>query len=292
MRWLITGASGMLGTDLRGELNRSGEEVLTVSLPEFDITDRDAVLALMAHARPDVVVNCAAFTQVDDCETREEEATLVNGAAPGFFAEGANATGSLLVQISTDFVFDGSARRPYEVDDEPAPVSAYGRSKLRGEIEAAKGERHVILRTSWLFGERGWNFVEAMRRQIDGERSELRVVDDQVGRPTWTPHLASAIVRLAHAALRDETVRGIFHYGDADPCSWFDFARAIVEELDRRSLLPNPVAVVPITSAEIARPARRPAWSVLSTERYERVTGSRVEQWREGLADYLGGAGK
>jgi dTDP-4-dehydrorhamnose reductase len=287
MRWLITGAAGMVGSDLQHELKGRSEETVAVGRVELDVSDRDAVLSLVRQTRPDVIVNCAAFTRVDDCETNQQQADAINGLAVETLATAANDTDALLVHISTDFVFDGSATTPYDVDHPTAPVSAYGRSKLLGEEAARRARNHVILRTSWLFGIHGWNFVEAMRKQVTAGKNELRVVDDQRGKPTYTPHLAQAIINLSTAAIGDDAHRGVFHYADDDECSWFDFAVEIMRQLDERSELPQKVNVIPVTTADFPRPAQRPPYSVLSTRRYSEVTGQTPESWREGLEEYL-----
>jgi dTDP-4-dehydrorhamnose reductase len=272
LKWLITGAGGMLGTDLHEELAARDETVAALSRADLDITDSRLVRAAVREHAPDVIVNCAAYTKVDLAETEEAAANAINGSAVELLASAANEGGALLVQVSTDFVFDGAKRDPYEVNDATNPLAAYGRSKLLGEIAATHAERHCIVRTSWLFGVHGPNFVEAIRNQVRKGTSPLRVVNDQRGRPTYTPHLARAIVRLAlHEA------QGIVHYADADECSWYDFARAIAVGHD----------VVPVSTEEFPRPARRPAYSVLSTERYERLTGVTPESWQDGLRDYL-----
>lgn len=276
-RWLVTGAAGMLGTDLVNELQARGESVVAVDREDFDITDGGAVAAALEEIRPTIVVNCAAYTQVDAAEEHESVANGINGSAVEILAHAANRAGALLVQISTDFVFDGSRRTPYEVNHPVSPISAYGRSKLLGEQAAAQAGEHLIVRTAWLFGTRGPNFVEAIRNQVRKGTNPLRVVDDQRGRPTYTPHLAHALIRLS----MNDQARGIVHYADEGECTWFDFARAIVEELQA------PTEVVPVTTAEFPRPAQRPAYSVLSTERYERLTGVRPESWRDGLHEYL-----
>lgn len=276
MRWLITGAGGMVGTDLRNELSARGEEVIAPAKAQLDITDRDAVMRVAADAQPDVIVNCAAYTKVDAAETDESLANAINGSAVEFLADAANRTNALLVQISTDFVFDGSGTRPYDVNDATGPLSAYGRSKLIGERAATHAERHLILRTSWLFGVHGPNFVEAIRGQIRKGANPLRVVHDQRGRPTYTPHLASAIIRVAQRG-----ATGVMHYADEAECTWYDFACAIGEECGAD------VRIDPVTSDEFPRPAKRPAYSVLSTERYERLTGVRPDSWRDGLREYL-----
>lgn len=287
MRWMITGAAGMVGSDLHNELKGLAEETVAVGRVELDVADRTAVVSLVRSTKPDVIVNCAAYTKVDDCETNEELANAINGHAVGTLADAANETGALLVHISTDFVFDGTSRRPYEVTDPTTPLSAYGRSKLLGEQAAARANRHAIVRTSWLFGIHGWNFVEAIRKQIALGRTELRVVNDQRGKPTYTPHLAAAIIELANVAWRQEEHRGIFHYADEAECTWFDFASEIIRQLGERGELPQPVRMTPVTTAEFPRPAHRPAYSVLSTRRYTDATGQRPESWKEGLEEYL-----
>lgn len=271
----------MLGTDVRDELASRGEQTVALSRADLDVTDAHAVRLAVQRHRPSVIVNCAAYTKVDHAESDEPVANAINGSAVEHLAAAANETDALLVQISTDFVFAGDADAPYEVNAPTAPLSAYGRSKLLGEHAAAQAEKHLILRTSWLFGTNGPNFVEAIRGQLRKGTNPLRVVSDQRGRPTYTPHLATAIVRLSSIAHWSEVARGVFHYADADECSWYDFARAIVEESGAHT------DVRPVTTDEFPRPARRPAYSVLSTERYERVTEVAPASWREGLREYL-----
>jgi dTDP-4-dehydrorhamnose reductase len=277
VRWLITGGSGMVATDLRDELQSRDLDVVSVTRNDLDVTDHEAISALVRKTRPSVIVNCAAYTRVDDAEANEPVATAINGSGVEFLADAANRVDALLVQISSDFVFDGKKSAPYEVNDATAPLSAYGRSKLVGEHAARSARNHLILRTAWLFGVHGHNFVESIRNQVKKATNPLRVVNDQRGRPTYTPHLAHAIIRLA----QNERARGIVHYADDDECTWFDFARAIVEELGAAT------DVIPVTTSEFPRPAVRPAYSVLSTERYERLTGVRPESWRDGLHEYL-----
>lgn len=284
---MIAGAGGMLSTDLLRELRDRDIDVIAVGIDELDITNRDAVLHIAEQARPDILINCAAYTKVDDCETDEAEATRINGDAVANLAEAASRWNTLLIQISTDFVFDGAKARPYEVADKPSPLSAYGRSKLAGEIAAAKAPRHQIVRTSWLFGRNGWNFVEAIRKQVLSGKKELSVVDDQRGRPTYTPHLSAALIRLGMHGLGSAAAHGIFHYADEEECTWFDFAVEIVEQMIERGEATSDVVVNPTTSDHFPRPAKRPAYSVLSTERYTRVTGVAPESWREGLAAYF-----
>jgi dTDP-4-dehydrorhamnose reductase len=273
---LIAGAGGMVGHDLRHELTSRGETVVALTRTELDITDSRAVSNAVREHRPKIIVNCAAYTKVDQAEQEESVANAINGSAVELLAAAANEVDALLVHISTDFVFDGTKQTPYDVTDPTAPLSAYGRSKLLGEQAATHAKRHAIVRTAWLFGVHGPNFVEAIRNQIRKGTNPLRVVQDQRGRPTYTPHLAAALVRIA---LSGHT--GIFHYADAGECTWFDFAKAIVEESGAST------EVLPVTTDEFPRPAKRPAYSVLSTERYERVTGVAPAEWREGLREYF-----
>jgi dTDP-4-dehydrorhamnose reductase len=273
-RWLITGAAGMVGRDLADELTSRGEEVIALAKSDLDISDSRAVFARIGEIKPSIIVNCAAYTKVDAAEEHESMANAINGSSVEFLALAANEVEALLVQLSSDFVFDGAKTTPYDINDATHPLSAYGRSKLLGELAATHAEKHLIVRTSWLFGMNGPNFVEAIRNQIRKGTDPLRVVDDQRGKPTYTPHLANAVIRLAQL-----DARGIVHYADDDECSWYDFARVIAEG--------SGVTVKPVSSDEFRRPATRPAYSVLSTERYERLTGVRPESWREGLRDYL-----
>jgi dTDP-4-dehydrorhamnose reductase len=268
----------MVGQDVCAALESRGETVLPLTKSDLDITDAAAVRDAVRRTKPDIIVNCAAYTKVDDAETNEHLATAINGSAVEFLAGAANEFGALLVQISTDFVFDGAKRTPYEVNDATAPLSAYGRSKLIGEQAATLARKHIVLRTAWLFGVHGRNFVEAIRGLVRKGTNPLTVVNDQRGRPTYTLHLADAIIRLAQRAHGDENARGILHYADEPECTWFDFARAIAGDQ---------ATVTPVSSDAFPRPAKRPAYSVLSTERYERITGVKPESWAEGLREYL-----
>jgi len=278
VKWLITGAGGMVGSDLRNALAARGEDFLPLTRSDLDSTGLRAVTAAVVDARPTIIDNCGGFTRVDDSESNERLANAINGSSVELLAEAANAVEALLVHLSTDFVFDGRSQVPYDINDRTAPLSVYGRSKLLGEHAASHARKHVIVRTSWLFGVNGANFVEAIRKQIEKGTNPLRVVNDQRGRPTYTPHLTAAIIRIANL-----DARGMIHYADAPDCTWFDFARAIVEELGAD------VALKPVLTEDFPRPAARPPYSVLSTERYERLTGVRPESWREGLQEYLSG---
>ena len=272
---MITGAGGMAGTDLHQELLSRDADVVALTRSDLDITDSRAVNTKVREVRPSIIVNCAGYAKVDDAEENERIATGINGSAVELVAQAANTVDALLIQISTDFVFDGMKTTPYEINDRTDPLSAYGRSKLLGEVAAKHAEKHLIVRTSWLFGIHGSNFVEAIRNQLRKGTDPLRVVNDQRGRPTYTPHLATAIIRLGQLG-----AQGVVHYADEEDCTWYEFACAIVEGSN--------VTVKPVSTEEFLRPAKRPAYSVLSTERYERLTGAQPESWREGLEEYLG----
>jgi dTDP-4-dehydrorhamnose reductase len=273
VKLLVTGAAGMLGRDVVAAAERTGHEVLAFGRTDLDVTDADAVRRAVADARPAAVVNCAAYTDVDGAEADERAAAELNCRAAGDVAAAAAAVGASIVQPSTDYVFDGAKRTPYLESDPTGPASAYGRSKLAGERAVmAANERHFVVRTSWLFGAAGRNFVDTMLA-LARDRDELKVVDDQVGCPTYTGHLAEALVQLAGGA-----AYGIHHIAGAGACSWFEFATEIFRqaELD--------VRVVPCTTEEFPRPAPRPAYSVLGSERPHPI---RLPDWREGLAGYL-----
>jgi dTDP-4-dehydrorhamnose reductase len=275
-RVLVTGASGMLGTDLVPALAGAGCEVFARPKSDLDITDALEVARAFRETRPEIVVNCAAFTKVDACES-DPRAFEVNAGGVQILATQCLVHSAQLLQISTDFVFDGSKAAPYLEEDPPAPLSAYGLSKLRGEEAALRVPAGLVVRASWLFGRGGWNFVEAIRKQIADGRRTLTVVDDQLGRPTATTDLSEALL-----ALLEQGAVGIYHFANRGAVSWFEFAREIV------ALSGHPeVEVAPIDSSTLARPARRPACSVLDTGKYERVTGRPVRHFREPLSEYL-----
>jgi len=274
MKVLVTGAAGMLGHDVMRAASFVNHEVVGFARADLDITDPRAVRRVMEAERPDAVMNCAAWTDVDGAESAESEATEVNGVGAGIVAGEAAAVDALIVHPSSDYVFDGQSRRPYVESDPTAPLSAYGRSKLAGEIEvAAAAERHFIVRSSWLFGVAGRSFPATMLR-LAAERDEVAVVTDQVGCPTWTGHLGPALVELAER--RGDV--GLFHATGAGQCTWYEFA---IEIAHRAAL---PARIVPTTSERFARPARRPAYSVLGTER---DPGVALPAWADGLAAYL-----
>jgi len=278
----LVGADGMLARAIQRQAE--AWEIQPLGLPDFDLANRTQVVDTLTALRPAVIINCAAYTAVDACETEEALARQVNGEGPGYLAEAAAEVEATLVHVSTDYVFDGLQQTPYREDDLTAPRSAYGRSKLLGEqrISASGLERYFIIRTSWLYGPGGNNFVETMLR-LATEREELQVVADQVGSPTYTDDLAAAIFRL----LALDGGYGLYHFSGAGQCSWYEFACAIVEE-GRAAGVPLRVQrVVPTRAADYPRPAPRPAWSVLSKDKYRAATGAGVPFWRESLKAYL-----
>jgi dTDP-4-dehydrorhamnose reductase len=273
MRILITGAGGMLGHDVREAAARGGHEPITLARAALDITDPAAVRAAVVDARPDAVVNCAAWTDVDGAESAREQALAVNGAGAGHLAAAAHDSGAWTIHVSSDYVFDGAKAGPYVESDAVGPISAYGESKLEGEravAQAAPG-RHTVVRTAWLFGAHGRCFPKTMLR-LAGERDHLKVVSDQVGCPTFTGHLAPALVGLAV-----DPVPGVLHVAATGRCSWCDFATAIVAAAGRDC------EVRPIPTAEYPTPAARPANSVLGTERGAPV----LPAWPEGLRAFM-----
>ena len=273
MRALVTGATGMLGQDVVRVCESRGLDVAAYGHSDLDITDALTVRAVVGAERPDLLINCAAWTDVDAAETEEAAATHVNRAGAGILARAAAAFGASVVHVSTDYVFDGTGAVPYVESDPTAPLGAYGRSKLAGEAEvAAATPRHFIVRSSWLFGAGGRNFVDTMLR-LGRERGAVRVVHDQVGCPTYTAHLADALVRLATG-----DHYGIHHVAGGAQCSWYGFAVEIFRQAG------VDVDVTPCSTEEFPRPAARPPYSVLGTERDYPIV---LPDWQEGLAGYL-----
>ena len=280
MRLLVTGAAGMLGLDVLRAGERAGHELIGVDLPELDITDAAAVERHLEHAGVDAVLNCAAWTDVDGAETHVEQAHAVNADGAGNLARAAAQAGVPLVHISTDYVFDGEAcvdasgaPRAYVESDRTGPRSVYGQTKLAGEHQVLEASpRHAVVRSAWLFGVGGKNFAETMLR-LATERDAVQVVTDQVGCPTWTGHLAPALLGVI-----ERQVAGLVHLAGAGRVSWNGFAAEVFRqaEVDCR--------VEEATSAQMARPAPRPAWSVLESEREDVLP---LPPWQDGLAGFL-----
>ena len=268
MRLLVTGAAGMLGRDVAAAAESAGHDVTALARRDLDIADPAAVRAAVADARPDAVVNCAGWTDVDGAEAEEEAATRINGDGAGNLA----AAAPFLVHVSSDYVFDGDATEPYTEGDPTGPRTAYGRSKLAGEHAVAAAGDHAVVRSAWLFGVHGRNFVATMLRLAE-DRDEVNVVADQIGCPTFTGHLAPALVQIA-----EQRLTGILHVAGGGQCSWQEFAQAAFEEAGTGT------SANPVTTAEFPRPAPRPAWSVLTSTRPDAPV---LPDWREGLAGYL-----
>jgi dTDP-4-dehydrorhamnose reductase len=274
MKVVITGAGGMLGGDVATIGASMSHEIVAVDRDDLDVTNPAQVERLILRERPGAVINCAAWTKVDLAEEHESEAELVNGQGAGFVAAAAAKAGAMVVYPSTDYVFDGSKKGPYTESDEPAPLQAYGRSKLAGERATAHFSRNsFIVRTSWLFGPRGENFVETMLRLGQGG-GPVVVVHDQVGCPTYTGHLAEGMLRL----IEGSSSFGVHHMAGSGSCSWYEFAM----EIFRQSEVVT--RVMSSTTDMMERPATRPANSVLASGRETPIT---LPDWQRGLSDYL-----
>jgi len=270
----VTGAAGQLGSDVVDVLHAYGEEVAAYDRKGLDITDRVMVRATMRMVEPSIVVNCAAYTAVDDAESDEDRALEINAHGPAIIAEECARSGARLLHVSTDYVFAGDASTPYDERTRPAPQTAYGRTKAAGEQAVlTAGAETFVVRTAWLYGQVGANFVKTMAR-LAQQRETVDVVDDQIGSPTWTLHLARALVALGVADLPG----GIYHCTNAGEATWYVFARAIFAELGL-----DPARVQPTTTDKFPRPAPRPLYSVLSTEKWNRAGLPEMSHWRDAL---------
>jgi dTDP-4-dehydrorhamnose reductase len=277
LRWLITGSRGQLGTDLQRVLAATPLDVVhAVDVGTLDITDSAAVQAAVTEFGPDVIVNAAAYTAVDAAESNEELAYRINATGPALLASAAARVGARLIHVSTDYVFAGDGERPYEVDDEPAPRSAYGRTKLAGELAVREllPAASSVVRTAWVYGAGGANFVKTMAR-LERERDTVSVVDDQRGSPTWSADLARGLVELA----RSSAPAGTYHCTNTADTTWYGFTRAIFEELGA-----DPARVQPTTTDAFPRPAPRPAYSVLSPRAWTAAGLTPMPGWRDALS--------
>ena len=289
MRILVTGADGQVGWELRRSLGSLGQ-VTALDREAFDLTQPDRMRQVVRDLRPAVLVNAAAYTAVDRAESEPRLALDINGVAPGVMAEEMTRLGGLMVHYSTDYVFDGAGQRPWTEDDTPNPLGVYGRTKLAGEqAVATAGATHVVIRTSWVYGRRGSNFVRTVIR-LALERDELRIVADQTGVPTWCRDLAdwtaTIVARLSPSTAASPGERGIFHLVSTGTTTWHGLAEAVVRlapELAHR----RHVVVVPIGTEDYPLPAKRPAWSVLGCHRAERVFGIRPAHWEQALTRCL-----
>ena len=269
---LVVGANGMLGRDMMALL---GDAARGVDIDEIDITSLESTERVLRTLKPLTVINCAAYTDVDGCESNAETAMQVNGEGVAHLAMASREIGARLVHISSDYVFDGGKGSPYVEEDAPRPLGVYGESKLAGEMNAAFNPDHLIVRTQWLYGLYGKNFVESMLR-LAKEQDQLSVVDDQFGSPTWTVELGHAI-----QALLKTGQRGIYHAANSGFCSWNGFAQAIFEESGVQ------IQVKGMTTQELNRPALRPLYSTLDCSKLVRDSGFRPQPWRSALTTYL-----
>jgi len=299
-RILVTGKDGQVGFELLRRLAALGQ-VIGTGRDEMDLADPDAIRRVVSEAKPDLIVNAAAYTAVDKAESEPELAQAVNGVAPGILAEEAQRLGAALIHYSTDYVFDGTKAAPYAEDDEPRPINAYGRTKLAGEraIQAVDAP-HLILRTSWVYGMRGRNFLLTILR-LAKERDELTIVDDQIGAPTWSRAIAAATGAMltslgyGHSGFRDACAakRGIYNLSAAGQTSWHGFAAAILANAASVRSGASPLALkrmpvlIPIRTEHYPLPAQRPRYSVLSHAKLQREFGLAMPGWESSLADCM-----
>jgi dTDP-4-dehydrorhamnose reductase len=281
MKILITGAGGMTGSELVRQAHERSWDVVGLTRDDMDITDADQVEGIIGAERPDVIVNAAAYTAVDAAESDAEAAMAVNAAGTQNIARAAKTNGAQVLHISTDYVFDGEATHPYLPDDKPAPINVYGESKLAGELALKEAcSEHVIVRTSWVYSHEGKNFVRTMLRAAD-EKTELRIVNDQLGCPTSSQDLARALLCAANLMMKSY-VSGTYHFCNAGETSWFDFATAIFDL--RNSAQPK---LIPISTTDFPTAAKRPRWSVLDTNSFQLAFGVEPRPWRDALKETM-----
>ncbi|MFQ5427978.1 MAG: dTDP-4-dehydrorhamnose reductase [Thermodesulfobacteriota bacterium] len=287
---LITGAHGQLGTDVASVVKTPGRAIACYGREDLDITDKGAVFSVMEKEAPSIIINTAAYTKVDLAEKEREKAFAVNCEGAKNLALASSATGAVLIHISTDFVFDGTKTTPYKEEDKTAPLGVYGQSKLAGE-EAVREScpPHIIIRTSWLYGAHGPNFVKTIMR-LAGEQETLRVVSDQIGTPTWTVDLAGVITQMIEGLSGKGPQAppfGLYHYSNEGTASWYDFALAIVEEARGMGMKLKCGTVEPIPTSAYPTPAARPAYSVLDTTKIKKTLNVSMPHWRTSLINML-----
>ena len=288
MKVVITGNKGMLGRDLVERLWNAGFDLIGVDIGELDITRLDNVLDCLKSFDPDLVINCAAYTAVDKAESEPELAFAVNSDGPAHLAHACARLKSPLIHISTDYVFDGNAKKPYCEDDPVNPLGVYGQSKWKGE-EAVRLrlKEHLIVRTSWLYGVHGYNFVKTMLR-LAREKDEVKVVNDQHGCPTWTGDLSNTLVKLVNRISHDRSgiPWGTYHFCGRGSTTWYSFAKAIIEESKKKEHL-SVTQISPIATEDYPTPVKRPKWSVLDCRKVESTFQIRPKEWRKGLLAML-----
>ena len=283
-RILVTGSKGQLGREIMARKDKVQEfEFFFLDIDELDLTDRDEVQKTISRIKPSLLINCAAYTAVDRAEEDKENAFAVNAAAVKNIVDAGTGLPSMkLMHISTDFVFDGKARKPYCEDAGPDPQSIYGKSKLAGEIYALAYPLSMIIRTSWLYSEYGGNFVKTILR-LAGERDEINVVNDQVGAPTWAADLAAAILSVCKQTLGGEKKfsPGTYHYSNEGSCSWYEFACEI------KKIAGLDISIRPVTTADYPLPAKRPAYSVLGLDKIKKTYDIEIPSWQQSLGSFL-----
>jgi dTDP-4-dehydrorhamnose reductase len=288
MKIVVTGSQGMLAQDLVPSLKKAGVAVAGFDLPEVDITRSRNAFHIIESENPACVINCAAYTAVDRAESEETTAFAVNRDGAANLADACHRLDIPFIHISTDFVFNGDSKRPYREDDATDPLSVYGHSKWEGE-KAVRSlhDKHIIVRTAWLFGTHGNNFVKSMIR-LAREREELRVINDQTGCPTWTGDLAAALGKIVQflRSSSDSSIWGTYHFCGEGCITWYGFTNAIIEEAGHYERL-TVKKVIPITTAQYPTPARRPKWSVLDTGKITTNFGIRPMPWRIGLKEMI-----
>ncbi|AZZ46540.1 dTDP-4-dehydrorhamnose reductase [Pseudomonadaceae bacterium SI-3] len=288
MRILVCGAGGQVGHELINRASGYGLEALGMTRDNLDITDAGQVADLVSRLKPGLIINAAAYTHVDNAETHSERAYSVNRDGAERLAQAARQASIPLLHISTDYVFSGNAQAPYREEDEVAPTGVYGASKLAGEaaIQAVLDE-HLILRTSWVYGVHGHNFVKTMLR-LGCQRDALSVVADQYGCPTQAGSIADALLELAQRYAQNGVLAwGLYHYSGRSPCTWFDFAVEVFRQAEAKGMLATRPKVSPISTAQYPTPARRPAWSVLDCSKFETTFGIETHDWHDDLSIVL-----
>ncbi len=285
-RILLLGSTGQVGQELLKTLSTLGE-VITLTRQELDLTNSDQIAETIASWQPKIIINASAYTAVDKAESESELAMAINTVAPKIMAQAAQVLSATLVHISTDYVFNGKNHTPYIEEDEPDPIGVYGKSKLLGELGVKENcDRHIILRTAWVYGARGHgNFVKTMLR-LGAEKEELRIVSDQIGNPTWSYDIANAIANLLNFP-ENQIPWGTYHFTNSGVASWYDFAVAIFEEGHKLNFPLKIKTVLPITTEEYPTPAQRPAFSVLSKAKFRKTLGVYPPYWRDSLKKML-----
>ena len=286
MKVLLIGTTGQVGSELQQTLPTIGE-VVSLSRSELDLCDRQEVFRQISKNKPDIIVNAAAYTAVDKSETEPELAMAINAHAPKAIAIAANEIDAKVLHISTDYVFDGQNCTPYRESDPTNPLGVYGKSKLLGEQGVRVCDRHIILRTAWVYGARGHgNFVKTMLR-LGAQREELKVVADQIGSPTWSYDIAGAIANLLSKSIEDPSINGTYHFSNSGVASWYDLAVATFAEAKRLGFPLKVDRVLPISTAEFPTPTQRPHYSVLSKAKIVETLGVYPPHWRESLKRML-----